>query len=196
MKMMQLVKRFVVVAGAIALFVAGCTQGGTPKPRGFFRIDLPEKEYVFLDSTMPYGFEYPVYGRIETDVSRSAEPHWINLYFPRFKARVHISYKEVDDNLYDLLEDNIRFAYNHVVKADAIEEMLFFDEEKNVYGMLFEIKGDAASPVQFLVTDSARHFLRGSLYFQVRPNRDSLNPVIDFITDDVIHLMETIKWND
>jgi gliding motility-associated lipoprotein GldD len=62
--------------------------------------------------------------------------------------------------------------------------------------MLFDIKGDAASPLQFLATDSARHFLRGSLYFYARPNRDSLAPVIDYIKTDVVHLIETLEWRD
>ena len=95
-----------------------------------------------------------------------------------------------------LLEDNIRLAYKHVVKADAIEEQLYIDEDKNIYALIFEIKGDAASPLQFLATDSLRHFLRGSLYFDARPNRDSLAPVIDYITEDIFHLVETLQWNN
>jgi len=116
--------------------------------------------------------------------------------YPAYKARVHLSYKPVTDNLYDLLEDNIRLAYNHVVKADAIDEHLFINEDTHLYAMMFEIKGDAASPLQFLATDSARHFLRGSLYFQTAPNRDSLAPVINYITEDVVHLIETLQWKD
>ena len=145
---------------------------------------------------MPYSFEYSKYAIIETDVSHKNEPDWINVLYPEYKARVHLSYKPVDDNLYYLLADNIRLAYNHVVKADAIEEHLFINEETNLYAMMFEIKGDAASPLQFLATDSARHFLRGSLYFQALPNRDSLAPVIDYITEDVIHLIETLQWKN
>src|SRR5690606_33174165 len=136
------------------------------KPRGYFRIELPEKQYVLLDSAMPYRFEYSKLAVIETDVSPQNEPGWINLLYPAYKARVHLSYKPVTDNLYDLLEDNIRLAYNHVVKADAIDEHLFINEDTHLYAMMFEIKGEAASPLQFLATDSLSHFLRGSLYFQ------------------------------
>lgn len=149
-----------------------------------------------LDSTMPYRFEYSKYAVIETDVSHQNEPNWINVLYPAYNARVHLSYKPVEGNLYDLLEDNIRLAYNHVVKADAIEEHLFINEDTHLYAMMFEITGDAASPLQFLATDSLRHFLRGSLYFQTAPNRDSLAPVIDYITEDVVHLIETLQWKD
>lgn len=181
---------------AVTVLAAGCRPTSTPKPRGHFRIDLPDQEYVLLDSTMPYRFEYSRIAEIETDVSHQNEPNWINVLYPQHKARVHLSYKPVEDNLYDLLEDNIKLAYNHVVKADAIDEHLFINEETHLYAMMFEIKGDAASPLQFLATDSARHFLRGSLYFQTAPNRDSLAPVIDYITEDVVHLIETLQWKD
>ncbi|MDG5799656.1 gliding motility lipoprotein GldD [Marinilabiliaceae bacterium ANBcel2] len=194
--MYKAVLNLLFVIGAILFFLNSCGTPGSPKPRGYFRIDLPQKEYKNLDYLMPYSFDYPVYGELETDVSRDAEPYWMNLFFPQFEARVHISYKPVEDNLYDLYEDNIRFAYNHAVKADAIEEHYFQDKENDVYGMLFEIKGNAASPLQFFATDSTNHFLRGSLYFQTQPNRDSLAPVIDFLTIDMIRLMETIRWNE
>lgn len=182
--------------GALLILVAGCRPSPTPKPRGYFRIALPEKQYVELDSTMPYRFEYSKFAVIETDVSHQNEPDWINVLYPAYQARVHISYKPVTDNLYDLLEDNIRLAYNHVVKADAIEEHLFINEDTHLYAMMFEIQGNAASPLQFLATDSIRHFLRGSVYFQTAPNRDSLAPVIDYITEDVVHLIETLEWKD
>jgi len=181
---------------ALLILLSGCHNNYTPKPRGYFRIDLPSKKYAILDSTMPYSFEYSEYAIIENNTGKHNEPNWINLLYPNYKARIYISYKPVTDNLYDLLEDNIKLAYNHVVKADAIEEHLFINDDKNLYAMMFEIKGNAASPLQFLATDSARHFLRGSLYFQTIPNSDSLAPVVEYITQDVIHLIETIQWKN
>ncbi len=181
---------------AIILTFVSCGKGYTPKPRGYFRIDFPERSYQTLDSIMPYTFEYPTYSIIENSISTNAEPYWINVSFPNYKAKIHISYKNVSDNLYELYEDNIKLAYNHVVKADAIEEHIFINEKNNLYGMLFEIKGNAASPMQFFATDSVEHFLRGSLYFQTHPNKDSLAPVIDFLTEDIMYLVETIRWKN
>lgn len=180
---------------SIVIFISySCKQQGTPKPRGYFRIDLPEKAYIKLDSVMPYTLEYATYARIQNDPSPVAEPYWINVTYPQFGARIHITYKYINDNLYEILEDNIRLAYSHSVKADAINDRLFMDEENNVFGIVFQIKGDAASPVQFFATDSVKHFLRGALYFQSRPNKDSLAPVVEFITDDIFHMMESIRW--
>ena len=173
-----------------------CKRHYTPKPAGYLRIDLPEKAYREYDSTCPFSFEYPVYGKIIVDTSRIAEPCWINIEFPRFGGKIHLSYKTVNKNLNTYIEDSRTLAYKHTVKADAITETLYSSDERKVYGLLYEIKGDAASNVQFWVTDSSRHFLRGSLYFNVQPNADSLAPVINFVRDDIIHLVETLKWKN
>lgn len=178
------------------LFLLACGSNYAPKPRGYFRITLPEKEYTRLDTVLPYSFEYPVYSKVVPDRGPEDEPYWANLTFPRFEAKLHISYKPVNNNLYQLLEDNRELAFKHTVKADAIQEKMFEAPEKNVYGILYEIKGNTASPVQFFVTDSVKHFLRGSLYFNTVPNKDSIAPVLNFIEKDIVHIIETLNWKD
>ncbi|SFE23745.1 gliding motility lipoprotein GldD [Thermophagus xiamenensis] len=178
----------------VVIFLAvACNNTYPPKPRGYFRIALPPKEYVPIDTLLPYSFERPVYSKIVPHQGYS-EPYWIDLLFPQFKAQVHFSYKPIEKNLYQLFEDNRELAFKHTVKADAIKERLFEAPEKEVYGILYEIKGNTASPIQFFVTDSVRHFLRGSLYFDVVPNKDSIAPVLNFIKEDLTHLIETITW--
>lgn len=173
-----------------------CKHHYTPKPDGYLRIDLPEKEYQSYHSNCPYTFEYPVYGKITPDTSRIAEPYWINIEFPQFAGKIHISYKPVKNNINDYIEDSRTLAYKHTIKADAIREKIYSDDERKVYGLLYEIRGDAASSVQFYLTDSIKNFLRGSLYFNVQPNADSLAPVIDFFKADITHLIETLEWKN
>jgi gliding motility-associated lipoprotein GldD len=93
------------------------------------------------------------------------------------------------------MEDSRTLAYKHSIKADAINERIFVNPQKKVYGTIYLIDGNAASPVQFYLTDSAQNFLRGALYIREVPNIDSLRPVIDFLTPDVIRLIETTKWS-
>jgi len=126
------------------------------------------------------------------------EPYWIDVYFPQFKGKLHLSYKVVNDtNLIYYLEDTRKFVVKHIPKANAIDDSLIFDREKNIYGLLYEIQGgNAASPVQFFVTDSTRHFVRGALYFNVKPNNDSLQPVINFLRKDIDHLIGTFRWKN
>jgi gliding motility-associated lipoprotein GldD len=172
-----------------------CNQEYIPKPHGYLRIDFQGKTYHLLDSLgLPYNFEIPDYSQIVPDNDRLAEPYWVNLLVPGHKAELHISYKKVKNNLSKLIEDSHALAYNHLIRADAINERIFINPEKNVYGTIYIIDGNAASPLQFYLTDSTRNFLRGSLYFRVVPNIDSLRPVIDFLTPDIIRLIETTTW--
>ena len=164
-----------------------------PKPRGYFRIDLPEKEYVTLDTMQRYSFEYPTYATITPDYHSLQEKDWVNVEFPRFKGTIHISYKSVDGNLPEYLEDAYFMITKHMGKATGIRDSLIINKEKEVYGLVYFLDGEGvASPLQFYLTDSTENFMRGSLYFNVVPNNDSLQPVIDFITDDVRHLIQTL----
>jgi len=166
-----------------------------PKPRGYFRIDLPEKQYVTLDTMPRYSFEYPVYATITPDYYSLSEKDWANVVFPSFKGTVHISYKNVENNLPEYIEDAYRMITKHITKATGIRDSVVINKDKNVFGLVYFLDGEGvASPLQFYLTDSTRHFMRGSLYFNTYPNNDSLQPVIDFITDDVRHLINTLEW--
>ncbi len=179
---------------AVLITISSCQHKGTPKARGYFRFTFPEHSYQTFDEDYPYTFDLPVYAKAVRDSERNAEKYWINIEYPQYKGIVHISYKEIDNNLQLLLEDSRNLAYKHAIKADAIGEKLFLSDSSRVYGILYDIKGDAASSVQFFLTDSVKHFLRGSLYFDAIPNKDSLAPVVNFVKEDIMHLMETVKW--
>jgi gliding motility-associated lipoprotein GldD len=183
---------FIVV---LLLALTACNEEYTPKPRGYFRIDLPEQEYVSFDTTYPFSFEYPVYARVVPDTRATSEPYWLNLDYPQFKGRLHISYKPVNGNLIEYLEDARTFVLKHIPKADAINDSLIYRPEDQVYGLIYFIDGaGAASPCQFFVTDSASHFLRGALYFNTSPNNDSLAPVINLVQSDIRHMISTFRW--
>jgi gliding motility-associated lipoprotein GldD len=177
------------------LFIFSCKQDYVPKPRGFFRIEFQKKSYHRLDSAaLPYRFEIPDYSKLMPDDERQAEPYWVNLEIPRHKAEVHISYKKVENNLDKLIESSRKLAYDHSFKADAIDERIFANPAKKVYGTIYLLDGNTASSLQFYLTDSTKNFLRGALYIREVPNIDSIRPVIDFLTPDVIHLIETTEW--
>jgi gliding motility-associated lipoprotein GldD len=168
----------------------------SPKPRGYARIKFPEKKYRMLDTACPYKFEIPVYTKINPDRHKNAEPCWINLDFPQFHATVHLSYKTVNKNVSSYIEDSHMFANKHQVKATGLEETVVLRDSAKVYGLLFDIAGNTASSLQFYLTDSTHHFLRGALYFNAKPNIDSLKIVVDFIREDVLHLINTTRWKN
>jgi len=171
-----------------------CREKAMPKPRGYFRIDFPEKEYQDWNQDYPFSFEFLKGARVVKDKSRLAESYWLNVEYPIYNATLHLSYKEVNENLEKYLEDSHRLVYKHAIKADAIDGTNYIDKHKNVYGLVYRIQGNAASSIQFIATDSLKHFLRGSLYFNNHPNQDSLAPVIQYIDKDIVHLMESLKW--
>jgi len=189
--------RFVPFLFLCLLLASSCGSSYTPKPRGYFRIDLPGRKYQLFDSTFPYSFEYPVYAGISPDSSKMAEPYWINIGYSPFHATLHISYKVVKGNLAQYLNDAHTLVNKHIPKANAISQREYIDRENRVYGLIYDIRGaDAASSCQFYVTDSVSKFVRGALYFNLIPNNDSLAPVIDFLKGDIEHMITTFRWKD
>ena len=179
----------------ILIILFSCQNGYVPKPRGYYRIDFPAKEYRKFDTTFPYTFEYPVYSKIVRDSSRMAEPYWINIIYYPFNAQLHISYKTIKNNLATYLNDSHTLVNKHIPKANAISQREYVDTIENVYGLVYEISGsDAASAYQFYLTDSIKNFVRGALYFDLVPNNDSLAPVINLLKKDIEHMIMTFRW--
>ena len=183
------------------LLLFACNSNYTvDKRRGYYRIDFPEKAYQKFDQPgYPYTFEYPVYSIIVKDTAffekKPENPWWINIDFPQFAARVHVSYKEIGKNKFDsLVNDAFQLSYKqHTYKASAIEDSEIVTPN-NIHGMYFTLAGNTATANQFFLTDSVKHFLRGALYFSATPNEDSIGIVNDFLKKDLFHLINTLKW--
>lgn len=182
----------------LTLIIFGCDDEYVPKPKAYARIDLPEPSYISPDSNWncPYTFEASRYSFLTIDRRHQNENCWYNIYYPKMKATIHLTYSEVDNNLGRQIEENRKLAMKHVGKATAINESLISNNVAHVYGLIYEFRGETASDMQFFATDSTNHFLRGSLYFNVKPNKDSLGPVIDYIKNDIQHFIQTLRWTD
>lgn len=186
-------KRLVVYLACLLTLALVACHRAVPLPQAYFRIDLMPKQYTLTDSLKPYRFAYP--SNVAHIVPDRKDSLWFDIVYPQYKARVYCSYVPIHNNLYAVSEDTRSFVYKHAIKADAISGRPFENADKQVYGILYEIKGNTASSVQFVLTDSVRHLLRGALYFNNRPNKDSLAPVINYIKEDIVYLMETTQWN-
>lgn len=191
-------KNSLVLLLIVSLFIS-CGSGSDaeyPKPRGYFRIDMPEKEYTDFDTTYPYSFRYPVYAEIYPDSDPDTEPYWINIFYPDFNGMLSFSYKKIDNNLYQLSEDARAFANKHIIKANEIRERRVEYPEHRVFGIVYEIEGNnTASPYQFYVCDSTTHFIRAALYFNHIPNNDSVAPIIQRVKEDMDTLLSSLRWN-
>ena len=190
------ISRLVLLGFALAGVAWGCTQPYSPKPRGYFRIELPEKAYHPFSSGCSFTFDIPAYAKMEPDRYADAQPCWMDVLFPQFNARIHLSYMPVTgrDNFNALVEDARTFAFNHTVRATAIDQQRIRHPEADVYGLKYEISGNTASNIQFFVTDSTHHYLRGALYFHEKPRLDSIQPVLDFLKADIDTLIRSLRW--
>lgn len=174
--------------------VSSCKNDPTPKPKGQLRLDYPEALYKPLLSTCPYTFEKNYIAEIE--VPRNKRNCWINLNYPQLKGKIYLTYHPVNNNLNALLTDVQKATQEHTQKADLIGSRPYENAKQRAYGMVYEVEGNAASPLQFYLTDSTSHFLSGSVYFYAKPNYDSILPAAHYIKKDVIKLIESLQWQN
>jgi len=181
----------------IVLFLLGlvmlgsCKDDTMPKPFAHLRLDYEEASYMGFDSPCPFVFDY----NTDTNVKVKQDCN-ITITYPRMKASVFLTYMPVSSNLETLLRDAQKLTYEHVIKADDIVELPFINTKDKVYGMFYQVGGNAATNTQFYLTDSINHFVTGSVYFYTKPNFDSIMPAASYIKDDVQTLMETLRWKE
>lgn len=182
-----------IILALISFF--GCREEGVPRPRGYFRIDLPEHGYSKFESECNIEMDIPNYAKIEMFEDRiSPDSCWFNIHMPKLKATVYCTYFAVENDFDKLVKDAYGFAAKHEMKATALKRTLINDSENKLYGIIYDIEGNAASQVQFFLSDSTKHFFRGSLYFNSRPNPDSLAPVLSFVREDIDRMVRSVRW--
>lgn len=191
-------RKLFILTPIILLVLAACSSDYVPKPKGYNRIDLPEHAYVSLPDTFPYWFEYSKHARLYKDTSARSERYWLNIFYPDFVANVQLTYKSLhsdEERLEELLDDAYRLTANHQIKASAIEENII-GTPSGKKALVAELSGEVPSQFQFYITDSVKHFLRGALYFRTATKNDSLAPIIEYLKVDIIHMLNTLEWED
>ena len=181
-----------------AFLLGSCTKNYLPKPRGYNRIDLPEQTYQQLPDTFPYTFEFSKHAKIFRDSSWIAEQYWIDLFYPQMVANVQITYKPIKGSqklLEEYINDTYKLTSKHQIKAYSIDESIV-QTPSGKTAVIAELSGEVPSQFQFFCTDSVKHYLRGALYFRTSLKNDSLAPAIEFIKKDIIHMINTLEWNE
>lgn len=205
---------------ACFIFVAACNSPYVSKKRGYFNIELPKRAYQHFDrADFPYSFEYPVYAAIVKDSSyfdtNPENPYWINVDFPQFHSRIFLSYKAIGGkalykikqrdgsykdslgiNVFDkMVNDAFTLTNKNNVVSNSINDSLIYTPN-GISGVFFKVGGNAATSMQFFLSDTSRNFIRGALYFDVTPNADSLLPVQNFLQADLDHMINTFRWKN
>ena len=180
-----------------SLFLVGCGNDPLPKPKGFLRLQYPSPNYKKVDLPVPFSFKQNNLAKAIVSVKKEAngDSYSVNIEYPSLKGTIYLTYRAVNkDNLKDLLRDTQNLTQKHTLKADEIQSDVFENTKKNVYGMFYDVGGNAASQSQFYATDSVNHFLSGSLYFNAIPNYDSIYPAVIYLKNDVKRIMESLEW--
>lgn len=194
--------RYLTIITAFIAILLSCkkktsnSQDFTPKPKGYNRIEMPKVAYQKMTEEHPYYFEYSKYAKLLPDTFARAEPHWIYIDYPNFQANVQLTYKPVlgdQKRLQNMIDDAHKLSFKHNIKAYSIQERIF-KAPNGQKANIIDLEGEVPSQVQFYTTDSSKHFLRGALYFKTATKNDSLGPVIQFIRNDILHLVSTLKW--
>jgi len=175
----------------VVLLLAACSEEPIPKPRAFLSLNYKKAVYEKLSLRRPYAFEVPQ-GAVILDEPRN----WLKIQYPVQRASLDITYREIDDNLEELITESEKLVFKHTLKAEKISARTYSNDDKIVFVTLHEITGNAASQIQFHITDSTHHFLKGALFFKIKPNYDSILPGVNHIKKDILHLIETFEWNN
>lgn len=174
------------------ILIFGCNDEQVPKPKAFLALQYPEAVYSDANLNCPYTFE--INEIAEVGAAKGNTSCWININYPLLDATLFITYQSVQNNLDSLLMDAQKLPLQHTIKADFIEGDIYENPTHRTFGMFYQIDGNAASQAQFYLTDSTDHFITGSLYFNQKPNFDSIMPAAAYMKKDMKHLMETLKW--
>jgi gliding motility-associated lipoprotein GldD len=179
-----------VVVLFMGLFLfSSCKEDVLPKPSSYLRLDYPVANYAAFENTCPFTFDMN-----SEAVIKGEKDCGFTITYPKMKATIYLTYKPVNNNINVLLRDAQKLTYEHVIKADDILEQPYLNPSRKVYGMFYQVDGNAATNSQFYATDSTKHFVTGSVYFYAKPNFDSIMPAASYIKNDMQRLLETLKW--
>ena len=166
-----------------------CKEDVLPKPKAYLSLVYPEKKYEKLSLERPYSFNVLSNTKLIDESN-----NWLKIKYPKLKASIDITYRPIENNINELISEAEKLVFKHTVKAEQIIPKDFVNPQKKVYGSMYEITGNAASHLQFHVTDSTKNFIKGSLYFYAKPNYDSILPAVAYIKEDILHLVESLEW--
>lgn len=183
------------------IIMAACGEPvSQPKPHAYPRVYFPQKKYQKFDTVAPFSFLYPTYANIveHEDYVEGKHKYWYNLNYLPFNATLHLSYFEFKtrDEFEHHFEDSRKLAYKHDIKAEEINQIDVLNNTTGTSGIIYELKGNTATNLNFYISDGKKHFLRGALYFNSKTEIDSIMPMFEFLKSDIIRMIETTQWKD
>ena len=177
----------------------GCENYFLPKQSAYLRLDYPKPEYKLIDNKdFPFFFETNTILSEISDIDINLESIDFIINYNQLNAQINFQYKNVNSNekLNAYILDLKMTIETHSTMANSVKIKDYSLKEKNIFGRIFDLSGDVASPYQFYLTDSTNNIISGLVYFNIKPNYDSILPAINYIENDIIHLIESFDWKN
>lgn len=181
-----------IVGLIIVLVFTSCAEKPKPKPYGELRLQYATPSYIPFNGDSPFTFEYSD----QAEISQAKRKNWYNMRYPKMHANVFITYFPIHNDFNLHVKEVEKMVYEHTIKASAIDTKSFEYPKNNTFGNFYELKGYTASNIQFFITDSTKHFVTANLYFNSRPRPDSLQPAVEYIKQDLTHMISTFQWKN
>jgi len=183
----------------IFIVLFGCENYFLPKQSAYLRLDYPKPEYKLIDDKdFPFFFEANTRLSEISDIDINLRSIDFIINYNQLNAQINFQYKSVNssEKLNAYILDLKRTIETHSMMANSVKIKDYSLKEKNIFGRIFDLSGNVASPYQFYLTDSINNIISGLVYFNIKPNYDSILPAINYIENDIIHLIESFDWKN
>ena len=179
--------------GLIFIIILSCEKNYQPKPRGLNQINIPNPIYKILE--VPGKFQFEKNAIASHNINK--DKGWLNLNYEKYNCEILITTKKFKSikKLNSLTEEAYKLISKHKIKASSINETNVRTKDDK-YAVLFELKGEVPTPFQFITTDSNQNFMRAALYFKDPIRGDSLLPVVSYLKRDMLHVLNTLSWDE
>jgi gliding motility-associated lipoprotein GldD len=188
------------ILGASIFIACSNNDNMVARPRMYPRVFYPKVQNTsYISSQCPFTFNYPDYCSVQKDSfifeGKPVSDCWFDLHSKDLNMSLHCSYYPIngEKSLSKHIEDAFKIAENHNAKANYRNETKL-ENKHGAGGLMFNIEGPVASPLQFFLTDEKKHFFRASLYFNAKVNPDSTMAILNFVKPSIDSLISTFKW--
>ena len=183
----------------IFIVLFGCENYFLPKQSAYLRLDYPKPEYKLIDDKdFPFFFEANTRLSEISDIDINLRSIDFIINYNQLNAQINFQYKNVNssEKLNAYILDLKSTIETHSMMANSVKIKDYSLKEKNIFGRIFDLSGNVASPYQFYLTDSINNIISGLVYFNIKPNYDSILPAINYIENDIIYLIESFDWKN
>lgn len=181
----------------ISISVSGCSSDApTPRRYAYPRVDTYPQKYSSIVNSADVNIEVNTAVRIVTDSVADADTRWITLSYPKYKANLYITVNKCNSKsqLQDVIANRVQRISLNTGGKDF--EQVDLQSEADFKSKIFTIRGGSTNPVMFISSNQRNCVVSGSLYFldsNAVAKVDSIAPIIDAVSNDIIHLAKHLR---